>query len=82
MPTGTVTFYNDDRGFGFLRPDDGGADVFVHISAFARIGLPAPAEGQRFAFDVEINPNNGKPAATMSEQSDAAKPGSLSSIHA
>jgi CspA family cold shock protein len=73
MPTGTVTFYNDDRGFGFIRPDDGGADVFVHISAFTRIGLPAPAEGQRFAFDVEINPSNGKPAATNILMIDAAK---------
>jgi cold shock protein len=55
---------NEARGFGFIRPDDGGPDVFVHISAFARAGLPAPTEGQRVSFDIEPNSRTGKPGAT------------------
>jgi CspA family cold shock protein len=64
MRIGTVTFYNEARGFGFIRPDDGGADVFVHLSAFTRSGLPTPMEGQRVSFDIELNHRNGKPSAT------------------
>jgi cold shock protein len=63
MRTGTVTFYNEVRAFGFIRPDDGGAEVFAHLSAFTRAGLPPPTEGQRVSFDIEMNPRNGKPGA-------------------
>jgi cold shock protein len=48
----------------FICPGDGGPDVFVHISAFARAGLPAPIEGQRVSFDIEPNSRTGKPGAT------------------
>jgi cold shock protein len=64
MPTGTVAFYNEVRGFGFIRPDGGGADVFEHISAFSRARLPPPTEGQRVSFEIELNSYNGKPSAT------------------
>jgi cold shock protein len=63
MPTGTVTFYNKVRGFAFIRPDDGGANVFVHISAFIRAGLPPPTEGQRVSFDFDADQRSDKSSA-------------------
>ena len=53
MNTGTVKFYNGTKGFGFIQPVDGGADVFVHASALERAGLNSLAEGQRVEFDLE-----------------------------
>jgi len=50
---GTVKFFNAERGYGFIKPDDGGRDVFVHITAVERAGLKALNEGQRISFDVE-----------------------------
>jgi CspA family cold shock protein len=50
---GTVKFFNAERGYGFIKPDDGGRDVFVHITAVERAGLKALNEGQRVSFDVE-----------------------------
>jgi cold shock protein len=50
---GTVKFFNAERGYGFIKPDDGGRDVFVHITAVERAGLKALTEGQRISFDVE-----------------------------
>ena len=55
MPTGTVKFYNAAKGYGFIQPDDGGKDVFVHATALERAGLHALDEGQRVSFDVETN---------------------------
>ena len=52
MTQGTVKFFNDQKGFGFIQPDDGGKDVFVHISAVERAGMRALNEGQKIAFDV------------------------------
>ena len=57
--TGTVKFFNSERGYGFIKPDDGGRDVFVHITAVERAGLKSLTEGQRISFDVEPD-NKGK----------------------
>jgi len=60
MPiTGTVKFFNSDKGYGFIKPDDGSRDVFVHVSAVTRSGLSTLNEGQRVSFDVESD-NRGK----------------------
>ncbi len=64
MPAGTVKWFNPAKGFGFIQPDDGGADVFVHISAVERAGIGNLNEGQKLTFDVERSPKNGKLAAT------------------
>ncbi|MFO0997943.1 MAG: cold-shock protein [Alphaproteobacteria bacterium] len=53
MPTGTVKWFNAAKGFGFIEPDDGSTDIFVHIAAVARAGLSALTEGQRLSFEVE-----------------------------
>ena len=53
MTTGTVVFFNEAKGFGFLGPDDGSKDVFVHISAVEQSGLGHLSEGQKVAFDVQ-----------------------------
>ncbi len=53
MSTGTVKFFNTTKGFGFIQPDDGGKDVFVHISAVQRAGMAGLAERQRVEFEVE-----------------------------
>ncbi len=61
MATGTVKWFNTTKGFGFIQPEDGGADVFVHISAVERAGLRSLNEGQRVSFDIVKE--RGKPAA-------------------
>jgi len=62
MTTGTVKFFNTTKGFGFITPDDGSKDVFVHISAVEGAGLGTLSENQKISFDVERAPN-GKSAA-------------------
>ena len=52
MPTGTVKWFNPTKGFGFIEPDDGGKDAFVHISAVERAGLPGLREGQNVEFEL------------------------------
>jgi CspA family cold shock protein len=52
LPTGIVKFFNNDKGFGFLQPDDGSTDTFVHISAVERSGLSSLREGQKVSWDV------------------------------
>jgi CspA family cold shock protein len=64
MNTGTVKFFNTTKGFGFICPDAGGADVFVHASAVERAGMRSLAEGQKVNFDVEQDRRSGKSAAT------------------
>jgi CspA family cold shock protein len=61
--TGTVKFFNGERGYGFIKPDDGGRDVFVHITAVERAGLKALSEGQRISFDVEPDKKGKGPKA-------------------
>jgi len=63
MSTGTVKWFNAQKGFGFIQPDDGGKDVFVHISAVERAGMYNLNEGQKITFEVVRNPKNGKDAA-------------------
>jgi CspA family cold shock protein len=60
MTVGTVKFFNDQKGFGFIGPDDGSPDVFVHISAVERAGMTTLNEGQRLSFDVVNDPKKGK----------------------
>ncbi len=62
MMTGTVKFYNEMKGFGFIQPDDGGKDVFVHATALERAGLRSLAEGQKVSFDVAEDRRSGKVA--------------------
>jgi cold shock protein len=67
--SGTVKFFNNDKGFGFITPDGGGRDVFVHVSAVTRSGLGTLNEGQKVSFDVEDD-NRGKgPKAVNLKQS-------------
>jgi CspA family cold shock protein len=61
--TGTVKFFNGERGYGFIKPDDGGRDVFVHITAVERAGLKDLIEGQRIAFEVEPDKKGKGPKA-------------------
>jgi cold shock protein len=61
--TGTVKFFNAERGYGFIKPDDGGRDVFVHITAVERAGLTSLTEGQRISFDVEPDKKGKGPKA-------------------
>jgi CspA family cold shock protein len=63
MATGTVKFFNHDRGFGFIEPADGGSDVFVHATAVESAGLPALTEGQKLSYEVKTDQRSGKPAA-------------------
>ena len=60
MTTGTVKFYNGQKGFGFIQPDDGGKDVFVHASALERAGMRGLVEGQKVTFDTEEDRRTGK----------------------
>jgi len=64
MQTGTVKFYNDQKGFGFIAPDDGGKDVFVHATALERAGMRGLAEGQKVSFDTAEDRRTGKTAVS------------------
>ena len=63
MRTGTVKFYNSQKGFGFIQPDDGGKDVFVHISAVERAGMHSLNEGQKISYEVIADRRTGKSSA-------------------
>jgi CspA family cold shock protein len=60
MTPGTVKFYNDQKGFGFIQPDGGGKDVFVHATALERAGISGLREGQKVNFDTETDRRTGK----------------------
>jgi CspA family cold shock protein len=63
MATGTVKWFNGTKGFGFIQPDDGGADVFVHISAVERAGMRSLNEGQKLSYELERDQRSGKTSA-------------------
>ncbi|HEY0052705.1 MAG TPA: cold-shock protein [Caulobacteraceae bacterium] len=63
MATGTVKWFNGTKGFGFIQPDAGGDDVFVHISAVERAGLGSLNEGQKVSYEVERDQRSGKNSA-------------------
>ncbi len=63
MATGKVKWFNDQKGYGFIAPDDGGKDIFVHISAVERAGLRSLAENQAVSFEVATDRKSGKDSA-------------------
>ncbi len=63
MATGTVKWFNATKGFGFIQPDEGGQDVFVHISAVERAGLGSINEGQKLSYELERDQRSGKTSA-------------------
>ena len=63
MATGTVKWFNETKGYGFITPDAGGSDIFVHISAVERSGLRGLNEGQKISYDLEADRKTGKSAA-------------------
>lgn len=69
MTTGTVKFFNTTKGFGFIAPEDGSKDVFVHISAVERAGLSGLADGQKVSFELEKG-RDGRTSATNLQVAD------------
>ncbi|MDR3510323.1 MAG: cold-shock protein [Caulobacteraceae bacterium] len=65
MAIGTVKWFNGQKGFGFIQPDQGGSDVFVHISAVERAGMTGLHEGQKISFEVEKDRKTGKASAAQ-----------------
>jgi len=66
MATGTVKWFNATKGYGFIEPENGGKDVFLHISAVERAGLQSPADGQRVEFEIESGRDGRSSAANLS----------------
>ena len=64
MTKGTVKFYNSQKGFGFIQPEDGSADVFVHATALERAGMSGLNEGQKVSFETQIDSRSGKTAVS------------------
>jgi len=71
MPTGTVKFFNEQKGYGFIQPDDGGNDSFVHISAVERSGMRTLKENQRISYDIEQDQRGKASAVNLAEAGDA-----------
>jgi cold shock protein len=67
MHTGVVKWFNAQKGFGFIQPESGGRDVFVHISAVERAGLHGLAEGQKIVYELVVDTRNGKSSADRLE---------------
>ncbi|MEX0406678.1 cold-shock protein [uncultured Salipiger sp.] len=63
METGTVKFFNSAKGFGFIQPDNGGQDVFVHVSAVERAGMNTIVEGQKLSYEVVKSNRDGRSSA-------------------
>jgi CspA family cold shock protein len=63
MTTGTVKWYNPEKGYGFIQPDDGGKDAFVHVSAVERAGMSDLREGQKISFELVSDARSGKTSA-------------------
>ena len=66
MPTGTVKWFNPTKGFGFIEPDEGGKDAFVHISAVERAGLGSLHDGQKVSYDLQAGQNGKSSAENLS----------------
>ncbi len=67
MPTGTVKWFNATKGYGFIGPDSGGKDIFVHISAVQKAGMRTLNEGQKLSFEIEQQPNGRAAAIDLGE---------------
>jgi CspA family cold shock protein len=67
MQVGVVKWFNANKGFGFIQPDAGGADVFVHVSAIERAGLPHLVEGQKVGYELLVDKRSGKYSADQLE---------------
>lgn len=65
MQIGTVKWFNNQKGFGFIQPEEGGADVFVHISAVERSGMVSLQEGQKVSFELQLDKRSGKTAVSQ-----------------
>ena len=65
MAIGTVKWFNAQKGFGFIQPEGGGQDVFVHISAVERAGMKGLVEGQKISYEIEVDRRKGKSSATQ-----------------
>ena len=63
METGTVKWYNDQKGYGFIQPDNGGKDVFVHATALERAGIRGLREGQKVSYELQTDQRSGKTSA-------------------
>ncbi|MEL6279249.1 MAG: cold-shock protein [Pseudomonadota bacterium] len=70
MPSGTVKWFNSDKGYGFIQPDEGGNDVFVHISAVERAGLRGLNDGQKVNFEIVADKRSGRSSADNLEVSE------------
>lgn len=72
MPIGTVKFFNEQKGYGFIAPDDGSQDAFVHITAVERAGMRSLRENQRVTFDLEQDQRGKFKAVNLTDATDAA----------
>jgi CspA family cold shock protein len=73
MPTGTVKFFNENKGYGFIQPETGGQDAFVHISAVERAGMRSLRQDQRISYDLQQD-NRGKTSAVNLKPVDGSAP--------
>jgi CspA family cold shock protein len=78
MPIGTVKFFNESKGYGFIQPDEGGNDAFVHVTAVERAGMRSLRENQRIAYDLELD-RRGKTAAVNLRSADEPAPSEVAS---
>jgi CspA family cold shock protein len=70
MQTGTVKWFNSQKGFGFIQPNSGGTDIFVHISAVERAGMSSLNEGQKISYEVAVDKRTGKSSADRLQKAD------------
>ena len=68
MSTGTVKWYNEQKGYGFITPDEGGKDVFVHVTALERSGMRGLVEGQKLSYELQTDRRTGKESAANLQQ--------------
>ena len=74
MPTGTVMFFNESKGYGFIQPDDGGTDAFVHITAVERAGMRSLRQDQKVSYDLEEDRRGKMAAVNLKSSDDSAQP--------